>query len=102
MKKLILDLDAVTVESFPTSPRPGEREGTVLGRAAGGEEVSHGGGLDGCTVGGCSFDGGCSWNMACSVEGCSDDCTGYPGCSHDGNCSQLERCTGLTVCFWTP
>ena len=100
MKKLRLDLEEVEVESFPTSTLPGARTGTVAGRAA--AEVSHGGGLDECTVMGCSGGGDCSWNMGCSVDHCSDACTGYPGCSADDNCSQLEGCTGLAVCFWTP
>jgi hypothetical protein len=56
-----------------------------------------------CTLDiGCSGGGKCSWNQDCSVEFCSDVCTYYPGCSYDGNCSRLERCTGLTVCYWTP
>ena len=101
MKKLRLDLDEVEVESFPTSGFPG-RAGTVAGQAEPGGEASHGAGLDGCTVGGCSYAGDCSWNMGCSVDNCSDACTGYPGCSADDNCSQLEGCTGLAVCFWTP
>lgn len=98
MKKLRLDLDEVEVESFPTSALPGARAGTVAGRAADGE-VSNGGE---CTLEGCSGGGDCSWDMGCSVDNCSDACTGYPGCSDDGNCSRLERCTGLAVCFWTP
>ena len=101
MKKLRLDLDAVVVETFHTAPDRVGRKGTVDGQAAR-PAASNGYGLDGCTVGGCSGDGGCSWNMDCSVVNCSDDCTGYPGCSNDGNCSELEGCTGLTVCFWTP
>jgi hypothetical protein len=100
MSKLRLDLDAVVVESFPTVATPAEMRGTVEGRE--GETASDGAGLDGCTVGGCSGDGNCSWDMGCSREQCSDACTGYPGCSNDGNCSELEGCTGLTVCFWTP
>lgn len=100
MKKLRLDIDAVQVESFPTSPFPNEADGTVQGRAA--KTGSHGGGLDGCTVMGCSGDGACSWNAGCSFDNCSDVCTGYPGCSNDGNCSRLQGCTGLTVCYWTP
>ena len=100
MNKLRLDLDDVVVESFPTVATPAEMRGTVEGRGT--EEVSNGGGLDGCAVAGCSGKGNCSWNMECSVDQCSDACTGYPGCSYDDNCSQLEGCTGLTVCFWTP
>jgi len=102
MKKLRLDLDQVAVESFPTSTIPGERLGTVAGAATGNCNPSNNYGLDGCTVDGCSGDGNCSWNPDCSVQFCSDACTGYPGCSNDGNCSRLARCTGLTVCFWTP
>jgi len=101
MKKLRLDIDAVQVESFPTSIIPGEHGGTVQGQAAK-PGASHGGGLDGCTVMGCSDDGNCSWNAGCSFDNCSDQCTGYPGCSNDGNCSRLPGCTGLTVCYWTP
>ncbi|HST57354.1 MAG TPA: hypothetical protein VLK84_01625 [Longimicrobium sp.] len=100
MKKLRLDLAAVQVESFPTSTLPGAGAGTVRGQA--GEPVSHGAGLDGCTVGGCSGDGACSWDAGCSVDNCSDVCTGYPGCSGDGNCSRDPGCTGLAVCYWTP
>lgn len=101
MKKLRLDLDEVQVESFPTSDLSGEPWGTVRGQARG-PEVSHGAGLDGCTVGGCSHDGNCSWNADCSFENCSGNCTGYPGCSADDNCSRDPRCTGLTGCYWTP
>ena len=103
MKKLRLDIDAVQVESFPTSASLDEVAGTVRGRAGEpGGGASHGNGLDGCTVEGCSGDGTCSWNADCSFENCSDVCTGYPGCSDDTNCSQLPRCTGLTGCYWTP
>jgi len=102
MKKLRLNLDQVAVESFPTSTIPGERRGTVEGAATGNCVPTDGDG-GGCTMDiGCSGNGKCSWDQACSVEFCSDVCTYYPGCSYDGNCSQLERCTGLTVCFWTP
>lgn len=100
MSKLRLDLEEVVVESFPTALSPLELRGTV--EAAGAKEQSHGYGLDGCTVGGCSEAGDCSWNMGCSVDFCSDACTGYPGCSDDQNCSELPGCTGLAVCFWTP
>ena len=100
MKKLRLDIEAVQVESFPTSPYPNGAAGTVQGRA--GQAASHGAGLDGCTVAGCSGDGTCSWDIGCSVDNCSDVCTGYPGCSDDGNCSREPGCTGLAVCYWTP
>ncbi len=103
MRKLRLDLDQMTVESFPTSAMPGARLGTVAGAATGACNPSNGyNGQDGCTNDGCSGGGKCSWNTDCSVQFCSDVCTAYPGCSDDGNCSMLERCTGLTVCFWTP
>jgi hypothetical protein len=100
MKKLRLDLDAVVVESFPTVHTPEEIRGTVDGQAK--QAASNGAGLDGCTVGGCSGGGDCSWNQGCSFDDCSGACTGYPGCSYDGNCSKLQGCTGLTVCYWTP
>lgn len=100
MKKLRLDIDEVQVESFPTSTVADARFGTVQGQAR--PAASHGAGLDGCTVGGCSGDGACSWNVGCSVDNCSDVCTGYPGCSNDGNCSREPGCTGLAVCYWTP
>lgn len=99
MRKLKLDLDTVVVESFATAGGPRER-GTVAGREN--TEASHGFGYDSCTADGCSVDMNCSWNSDCSIIQCSDACTGYPGCSEDDNCSQLERCTGLKVCFWTP
>lgn len=102
MKKLRLDLDQVTVESFPTSTIPGEKSGTVEGAATGNCAPSENNG-GGCTLDiGCSGGGKCSWNQDCSVVDCTGVCTNYPGCSYDGNCSLLERCTGLTVCYWTP
>jgi hypothetical protein len=101
MKKLRLELDQVTVESFPTTAIPGDGKGTVAGAATGNCVPTDGNG-GGCTLDGCSGGGKCSWDFDCSVGQCSDVCTAYPGCSYDGNCSKLDRCTGLTVCFWTP
>lgn len=98
MEKLKLDLEAVVVESFPTVASATERLGTVEARAAG--ESLIGGGE--CTLDGCSGDGGCSGDLACSREDCSAFCTGYPGCSYDEVCSNVERCTGIGVCYWTP
>jgi hypothetical protein len=98
MSKLRLDLDSVTVESFPTAHTAAELRGTIEGRAEG--DPSYGGTQE-CT-GDCSGDGMCSWQIQCSRDNCSEFCTGYPGCSEDENCSELEGCTGLRICFWTP
>jgi hypothetical protein len=82
MRKLKLDLDAVVVESFSTAFDARER-GTVDGLAEPAASIAGGG-------------------FECTVDGCSGDCTGYPGCSDDGYCSEAYRCTGIGVCFWTP
>jgi hypothetical protein len=100
MKKLRLDLDEVTVETFSTSSLPDNQRRTVHGAAEYVAPSNNDGG--GCTLDFCSGGGKCSWDFACSRDVCSDICTNYPGCSDDGNCSLLAGCTGLTVCFWTP
>ena len=100
MKKLRLDLDSVVVESFATAADASGR-GTVDGLAKPpAASIDPNGGE--CTIDGCSGDGACSWDIDCSVNQCSADCTGYPGCSGDGYCSEVYRCTGIGVCFWTP
>ena len=98
MRKLTLDLDAVVVESFTTAFDASAR-GTVDAQAMNVESIAPHGAE--CTFDGCSGDG-CSWDVHCSVDGCSADCTGYPGCSDDGYCSEVYRCTGIGVCYWTP
>jgi hypothetical protein len=78
MKKLRLELDALAVESFAPAREPKTRRGTVRGRAA--QPATY------------DFEE-CGSNSEYSVvEGCTDQ----------EGCTNFYRCTGISVCYWTP
>jgi len=77
MKKLRLDLEALSVESFSTA-RSFEAKGTVHGRfVAPRTDV---------------YD--CQYTVSdYSVE---------VGCTDQAGCTAFKGCTGISVCYWTP
>jgi hypothetical protein len=74
MKKVRLELDALSVESFDTVARDGAADGTVFGQA--------------------TYQAYCSYGYTCPETECADDCGTYA--TDCGSCATCEGTCAAT------
>lgn len=105
MKKIRIDVDALAVESFATTPEPRREKGTVRGHASMDETC-----LDYSCEGSCDWtfcvpyctDEGCAPTPAGTCQTCGGSCgaTCYAGCGGGSGGGDPTACTACDLsCF---